>query len=179
MSLTDLLAAVAEDTPAPGAGSAAAWTGALAAALLEMVAGYAGAHAAARRAPELRARLLEAGKEELHAYEPVLAAARLEPGDPSREALLLTALSDASDSPLAIARAATEVAELAAAVAAQSKPALRGDAIAGVLLADAAAQAAARLVEINLARRGVDARLSEALELRERAGRARGQVGGS
>jgi glutamate formiminotransferase/formiminotetrahydrofolate cyclodeaminase len=176
LPLAELLSAVSDESPAPGAGSAAAWTGALAAALLEMAARFAGIGDAVERARALRSQLLASGEEELRSYEPVLAAARLDPSDPAREQRLREALSRASEAPLAIARSAAEVAELAAGVAARSKPALRGDAIAGVLLAEAASRSAARLVEINLIDSGGDPRLAEASELRSRLAAAREQV---
>ena len=122
--LAELLSALSERSPAPGAGCASAWSGALAAALLEMVAAFAGADEAAARAPVLRARLLECGERELRSYEPVLAALRCDRSDPIRAQRLEEALSNASEAPLAIAPAATEVAELAAQVAAESKRAL-------------------------------------------------------
>ena len=175
-SLGELLSALSEPSPAPGAGSAAAWAGALAAALLEMTAAITGAQGAAGRASFLRAQLLASGDEELTSYEPVLAAARLEAGDPTRDARLQAALSDACEAPLSIARAAAEVAELAADVAAQSKPEVRGDAIAGVLLAEAANQSAARLVEINLRDRSTNPRLAEVAKLKDRAAAARDRV---
>jgi formiminotetrahydrofolate cyclodeaminase len=174
-SLAELLRAVSERSPAPSAGSAAAWSGALAASLLEMAAGYAGTEDAAR-ARELRGQLLEAGERDLSAYEPVLAATRLDPGDPSRAERLGDALSRASEPPLMIARAAAEVAERAAAVAGQSSAPLAGDALAGVLLAEAAAQSAARLVEINISARRDDPRLGEVARLVERAAAARART---
>ncbi|MBV8942910.1 MAG: cyclodeaminase/cyclohydrolase family protein, partial [Solirubrobacterales bacterium] len=88
-------------------------------------------------------------------------------------ARLAAALSEASRAPLAIARASTQVAELAARIAEMSKPELAGDAIAAVLLAEASSRAAARLVEINLAQRPEDPRLAVVDELVERAGTAR------
>ena len=133
-----------------------------------MVAGFAAADDVAGRAHGLREQLLKAAERELHGYEPVLAAARQQDRD--------EALSAASDTPLAIARACAEVAELAAGVASQSKPALKGDAVAGVLLAEAATRAAARLVEINLKSQPEDRRLAEAASLSERAARAREQA---
>lgn len=153
-SLRELLDAVAAHTPAPGAGCVAAWVGAFAAALLQMVAAYAGNDEIVARAAELRAELVAAGEQELHAYEPVLEARRLPADDPTRAEKLEAALKSASDSPKAIARAASEVAELAASVADASKPDVRGDALTGELLASAAACAAAALVEINSASGG-------------------------
>lgn len=141
-----------------------------------MTATFAGVDDAAGRAAVLRAALLDSGEEELSSYEPVLAATRLDAGDPAREQRLREALSGASDAPLAIARAAADVAERAAAVAAQSTAALRGDAIAAVLLAEAATQSAARLVEINLRAGCRDRRLVEAARCRDRSAAARERV---
>jgi formiminotetrahydrofolate cyclodeaminase len=53
-----------------------------------------------------------------------------------------------------------------------SNPAVRGDALAGVLVAEAATAAAASLVEINLAGRD-DADLARARDARRRAQEAR------
>lgn len=130
-----------------------------------MVAAFAGAEEASARARALRAELLDAGERELHSYGPVLAAA-----SPNARA---EALAAASETPLAIARAAAEVAERAAEVWGQSSPALRGDAAAAVLLAEASAHGAARLVEINLKARPEDPRLAEVAQLRDRAAAAR------
>jgi formiminotetrahydrofolate cyclodeaminase len=171
--LAELLAALAERSPAPGGGAAAAWCGALAAALLEMAAEFVGAGEAAGRAAALRARLLEAGEADLRCYEPVLSAMRLAADDPARAERLDRALSAACEPPLEVARGAAEVAELAASVTAGSKAAVRGDALAGVVLAEAAVRAAAELVEVNV---GDDPRRTEAAQLAERAARIRAQA---
>ena len=163
---------MAERTPAPGGGSAAAWCGALGAALTEMAAKFAQDDEAASRASALREQLLGAGEADMRAYEPVLDAMRLPADDPARDERLARALSAACETPLAVARAAAEVAELAAAVAARGKASVRGDALAGAVLAEAAVRAAARLVEINLDGRGDDPRLAEVAELRKRAANA-------
>jgi formiminotetrahydrofolate cyclodeaminase len=65
------------------------------------------------------------------------------------------------------------VAELAASVADDSTPAVRGDAVAAVVLAEAAVRAAAQLVEINLRDRREDPRRAEAGRLGELAARVR------
>jgi formiminotetrahydrofolate cyclodeaminase len=138
-----------------------------------MVSSFAHDPDAAARATAARAELLAAGERELTGYEPVLEAWRLPDQDPSRRQRLETALSEASEAPLAIARAAAEVAELGARVAEISRPDLAGDAIASVLLAEASSRAAARLVQINLAQRVDDPRMAIVDELIERAGAAR------
>lgn len=171
-----LLVDLAAQTPAPGGGCASAWAGALAAALTEMVAGFAGDPQAAARAEALRTELLAAGERELSSYAPVLDAVRLPKSDPSRQQRLNSALSEASETPLSIVRASTEVAELAVGIAARSTSAVVGDAIAAAVLAEASSRSAARLVEINLARHGDDRRLAEVRELTSRSAAARDAV---
>jgi formiminotetrahydrofolate cyclodeaminase len=78
--------------------------------------------------------------------------------------------AEASKSPLEIARVAADLAELAAELATNGNPNLKGDAIAGALLAEAAAQSAARLVAINLTDGPV---VYEAAAFAARAGAAR------
>ncbi len=163
-------------SPAPGGGSASAWAGALSAALLEMAASFADDPEVVRRAETLQERLLACGERELRSYAPVLDAMRLSAGDPAREERVRSALSDASETPFEIAEVATEVAELAASVASRSKPSLAGDAIAGALLAEAVAQAASRLVEINLDGSPGDPRLKRVDELARQALAARESV---
>ena len=170
--LARFLEEVADPRPAPGGGTSAGCTCALAAALVEMAAAIARAEGAAR-ARALRERALELAEQELSSYEPVLVAVRLPRDDPARGARLEAALSDASGPPLAIAEAAAETAELGAEVAAASSPSVRGDAVTGAVLAEAAAAAAASLVEINLSGRTGDERLERAREARRRAGQAR------
>jgi methenyltetrahydrofolate cyclohydrolase len=104
----------------------------------------------AERAAGLRARALELAEIELHAYDPVLEALRLPREDPARADRVRAARDRASESPLGIAGVGAELAELAADLARTGNRNLAGDAIAGALLAEAAAQAAARLVAINL-----------------------------
>jgi formiminotetrahydrofolate cyclodeaminase len=183
--LRDLLEDVAAATPAPGGGSSAALTCALAAGLVEMVAAITlrrGGDAAAglqrlrERAGALRGQAGELAQLELDAYAPVLEASRRPADDPTRELQVDAALSDAAESPLAIARAAAEVAELAAEAVRLGPEPLRGDAIAGVLLAEAAVAAAGQLVAINLAARSHDERLQELECLRRRAAQAREDV---
>jgi formiminotetrahydrofolate cyclodeaminase len=182
--LSELLEEVAAERPAPGGGCSAAWACGLAAGLVEMSAAftlaqprYGERHARMAeiqtRVRDLRARVVELAEEELHAYEPVLAALRLPAEDPDRAARREAALSAAAGSPFAVAEAAAEVAELAAETARSGNRHLEGDAITGALLAEAACRAAARLVEINLTGHADDGRRDQVAGLARRAWAAR------
>ena len=155
-----------EDTPAPGGGTSSAVTVALAAALVEMSARIGDdsgdSSDSADRAAELRADALRLAEQELTSYAPVLEAKT--PADRT------TALDGASEPPAQIAEAAADVAELGVTVAGSASPAVRGDALTGVILAEAAAAAAARLVETNITSGPVFDRAREAAE---RASKAR------
>jgi methenyltetrahydrofolate cyclohydrolase len=175
--LRHVLESFAARTPAPGGGCAAALSGALGAGLVEMAARFTGGREqAAGEAAALRGELLAEAERELHAYEPVLEALALDAGDPAREAALGEALSAAAESPMAIARAALEAAQLGAEIAHTGNRHLVGDAITGALLAEAACCAAARLAQINLARVPSDPRLDEAVALTRQAAAAREQA---
>ena len=177
--LTELLGQLAARTPAPGGGAALAFAGALAAALTEMAAAFAAtrkpaapdvnAEHIAERAATLRLRLLELADEDAAVFLTVLEA--------TDSAARSQAHSAAADPPLEIARAAAEIAELASAIAvAPGNEQLVGDAITAVALGEAATQAAARLVELNLSRQPADLRVSEARELKARAEQARAET---
>jgi methenyltetrahydrofolate cyclohydrolase len=182
--LRELLDDVAAPSPAPGGGSSAAVACALAAGLVEMTvavtrgreddAGDAPRWAQlAERAAALRAQAAALAECELTAYAPVIEALRLPAADAGRAERIDAALSDAAESPLAIAAAAADVAELALEAARDGTVQLEGDARAGVLLADGACQAAAGLAAINLSRRPRDPRHGELAALTARAAQAR------
>jgi methenyltetrahydrofolate cyclohydrolase len=186
-SLQTLLDELAAASPAPGGGCAAAWACALAASLVQMSATFTirrPEHGGLRqrmaeieaRAGALRERATELGERELHAYGPVLVALRLPEEDPDRAREIEAALSEAAEAPLALTRVGAEVATLALEAAQTGTARLRGDAIAAVLLAEGACQAAARLVAINLAGRPGDDRLAELAHLTERAAAIRAAV---
>ena len=122
----------------------------MAAALVEMAARFAGEWDMAHRARDQRTRALDLAEVELNAYEPVLEALRIPRDDPERPGRLAAARTDASQSPLEVAQLGAELAEMGADIAIAGNPNLAGDAIAGALLAEAAAQAGAKLVAINL-----------------------------
>jgi formiminotetrahydrofolate cyclodeaminase len=152
--LTEVLGRFAARTPAPGGASAAAVACAMAAALVEMAAGFAGevggAGAAGDRAAQLRQRAVELADLDLASYRPVLEALRRGTDDPARPDALAAALSAATEVPLEVARVSAEVSALAAGLADTGSRHLIGDATTAAVLAHAACQAATVLVQINL-----------------------------
>lgn len=158
---------LASDEPAPGGGSTAALSAAMAAALVAMAArlstgrrsdGRVGdAAAIAETADGLRRRALTLADEDAAAYGRVLAAYRRagddDPG--GRTGAIRAALEAASTVPLEVAELAAEAAILGARLVEDGNPNLEGDANAGVELGRAAARAAARLVEINVRQGGL------------------------
>jgi len=133
----ELLAALGERTPTPASGGATALTGALAAALTELAARFAGDDDAVARARALQARLVELADEDAVAYEAFMA----DRNDETRARII--------EVPEEIAAHADEVASLAESVRAQLTSSVAGDAEAAVELARAAARFARRLAELN------------------------------
>jgi len=179
--LAALLDVVASTDPAPGGGSSAAIAAALAAALLEMSAGFELAREnppaeidgdLPERAGELRERELALADQDLSSYAGVLDAQRLPADHPERADRLAAALADASRAPSSAISAPASAIATGARVTVVSNPAVRGDALTGVLIAEAATAAAASLVEINLAGRD-DADLARVRDARRRAQAAR------
>ncbi len=165
-SLEDFVASVAASTPTPGGGSVVAHTGALAAALVEMVAGLTvgrkkyvevedAMRAVASRASELSQRLNELVALDAQSYAAVSAAYKLPRETPEqqqkRAAAITAALVGASEVPLETARAAAEVATLAETAASKGNTNAVSDAGVAALLAEAACRGAAYNVRINLA----------------------------
>ena len=164
-SVSRFVSAVGGATAAPpGGGSVAASAGALAAALTRMVAGLTAgrpryAHVAGEmqqatdRASTLAAELTDLVRRDATAFDAVSAAYRLPKGTDEavsiRTAAIESAMVDATQSPLEIARAAADVAELAAHVAENGNRNAVADAAVAVLLAEAACRAAALTVRVN------------------------------
>lgn len=178
-TLSGFIEELAAETPAPGGGSTAAVVTTMAAGLAAMAARFSrehweGAAGAIAQAETLRARAAPLARADAEAYENVLAALRM-PKDLEpevRDSLLGEAFSRAAEVPLQIAAAAADVADLGAVLAEEGNPNLRGDAVAAALLAEAAARAAANLVEINLGTTEGDERVERARALAEAAGNA-------
>ena len=169
--LEEFLDAIASDEPAPGGGAVAAVVVAMAAGLVAMAARFslerwADAAGVVERADALRRRVAPLGPADSQAYGDVLTAMRL-PKDVKpevRDTTLANALARAAEIPLTIAKEASEVAVLAALVAENGNPNLRGDAVAGAVLAEGGARAAANLVAINLGTSAPDERVDRARE---------------
>jgi len=179
-SFAALLERVASSDPIPGAGPAAAWTCALAAALVEMVcavmARREGDEDTARtdrgeRAAAIRAAALALAGRDMDAYREVLAVRSS--GDAS---LRRAALAAAADPPLAIAQAAAELTALAAEAFDGARGGVRGEAACAALLAEAATRAAAAIVSFNLAGDPGDPRRAQAAELTLAAAAQRARV---
>ena len=164
-SVSGFLASVASSNPVPGGGSVAAHAGALAAALAQMVAGltigkkkYAAVDAemkeAALKAVALGNQLAALVKRDAAAYALVSEAYKLpkEPADAAarRSETVTNALLKAAEVPLETARAAVEVAQLAALLAEKGNTNAVTDAGVATLLAVAAARGAAYNVRVNV-----------------------------
>jgi len=169
------LDALAARAPAPAGGSAAALVLAQAAALCAKSARLSERQLSAGRAARLTGEaeqvLVSAASlidEDPRAYADVLRARRRAgqaEGSADAAAGLAAALSAAADVPLRIVELSVPVSAIAAMLAAEGNPGLRGDALAAGLLARAAAEAAAGLVRINLAGAPGDARHARADQL--------------
>ena len=164
-SVSGFVASVASSNPVPGGGSVAAHAGALGAALAQMVAGltigkkkYAAVDAemkeAALKAAALGNQLAALVKRDADAYAHVSEAYKLpkEPADAAarRSEAVTNALLKAAEVPLETARAAAEVAQLAAMVAEKGNSNAVTDAGVAALLAHAAAKGAAYNVRVNI-----------------------------
>jgi glutamate formiminotransferase / formiminotetrahydrofolate cyclodeaminase len=164
-SLSGFVASVASSTPVPGGGSVAAHAGALAAALAQMVIGltigkkkYASVDAemkeAALKAVSLGNTLASLVKRDAEAYSLVSEAHKLpkEPADAAarRSQTVTNALLKAAEVPLETARAAVEVAEIAALVAEKGNTNAITDAGVAALLAEAACKGADYNVRVNV-----------------------------
>jgi len=135
--LAELLDRIGARTPAPASGAAAAYTGALATALVELAARFSGDDEALARALALRARLLELADEDAEAYADFMRTRSDE--DRSRTIEI----------PVAVAAAAEEAAALAERLAAHGRESVRGDALVAAELARAAGRSASLLADLN------------------------------
>ena len=162
-TLADFLARAAARQPAPGGGSAAALTVALSAALAAMTARFSaqqagGSEELASQADQLRHHAAALVDEDARAYQAVVDTRR---GSGAGSSTAREPMHHAAMVPLQICELAGQTATLAARLAMDGNPNLRGDAITAALLAEAAARSAASLVRINTAVGAPDAGLSQ------------------
>jgi glutamate formiminotransferase/formiminotetrahydrofolate cyclodeaminase len=161
-TLDGWLEELAAGSAVPGGGRAAALAGALAGALVTMVArlttgrpAYAAVHtrvaAILAESDALRAQLRRLVDDDAAAYARVSAAYRLPKGSPARRRAVDEALVGAVQTPLAMARGAARLIALAQEIAAIGNPNARSDAHVAVALARAAVAGAVENVRVNVA----------------------------
>src|SRR5437588_952594 len=161
-SLDGWLEDLAGGGPVPGGGSAAALAGALAGALVAMVARLtvgrkayaAGGRPAApvpREADTLRAELRRLVDDDAAAYTKVSAAYAIQKSDPARSRAIDAALAGAAQPPLEVARRAARLVTLAREIAAIGNKNARSDAKVAAALARAAVAGAIENVRVNVA----------------------------
>ncbi len=186
---------LAAPTPTPGGGSAAAYSAALAAGLVSMVAGLtvskkkyaevAGEMKSLReRAEKLRGELTRAIAEDSKAFEAVMAAFRLPKNTPEQEAACTAAIEEATlhaaEVPLRVARQAVEIMSLAERCAVVGNLNAISDAAAAVSIARSALISAGYNVRINVdslqKKNGGAALVLEVEALEARAARINRQV---
>jgi glutamate formiminotransferase/formiminotetrahydrofolate cyclodeaminase len=153
---------LAGGAPVPGGGSAAALAGALAAALVAMVArltigrkAYAAAEQRMRQvlaeAEALRGQLRRLVDDDAAAYAKVSAAYKLAKDDPRRRRAVDEALVGAAEVPLVVARGANRLIALARDVEANGNRNASSDAGVAAALARAALEGAVENVRVNVA----------------------------
>lgn len=165
MTLEQFLDDLASAAPAPGGGSAAAMSGAVAAALVAMVArltigrkNYQDVSAEFEsilpRAETLRAELYALMRDDADAYTGVMEAYQLpkesDDDKTARKNAIQAALMNATHVPLLVAHKCAEVLDMSRTAAAKCNKNAASDAGAGALLAEAGLRAALLNVEINL-----------------------------
>ncbi len=166
---------LAAPTAAPGGGSAACYAGAMSAAVVEMCAGLAakkekpGAQEILAPAADLRRAFLQQADLDAASFEVVMAAYR-EPKDAEgRKERIAEALKGAALSPLATLDLVLRLLELIRATEAVVPNSARSDWESAVVFAGAAADVAARNVQINLDGAADASELKAALKEREAA----------
>jgi glutamate formiminotransferase/formiminotetrahydrofolate cyclodeaminase len=164
LDLRQTLESLAAPRSAPAGGSAAALCGALAAAVTVKVARLSEQAGLAAQAAALGARLADLAPSDALAFAAARAALSTasEGGDERRDFALGRVLDRSSAVPLEIAEACADVAAVAGELARTGHDDTRPDAAVAAVLAAAAAHAAVRLVEVNLAVGADDARAKRA-----------------
>ena len=165
LTVNDFLKQLSSDAPAPGGGSASALAGALAAALVNMVANLTRGKEKfaevedemvklAQDAEDIRQQLMSLMEEDTKAFQQVMSAFRLpketENEKKQRQDKIQEAMIYAAEVPLKTAQTALKVLELAQIAAEKGNPNAASDAGVATLLAWAAVEGAALNVKTNL-----------------------------
>jgi methenyltetrahydrofolate cyclohydrolase len=180
LSLPALLEELAAPRAVPGSGSALAAALAAAAAVVQMAArvstdGWPDAAGVAAQAELLRERAAGLVDEDADAYRRAVEAQAAPATDPSaerRDFALGRAVAAAAEPPLALVRAAADLAELCAAGCERVSSAVQADVAAAAELAAGVARGAGTLVAVNLTALPGDARVAEAAALAAAASEA-------
>ncbi len=164
-TVKELLDAFSSASPTPGGGSAAALSGAVAAALLAMVAGMpktrngtpedrAALDAVLSTVTRLKTMLVDLIDRDAAAYDLVVAAYRLpkvtDEDKAARTSAIRRAMRVATEVPMETARAAAALVALATIVAEHGNPSAKTDAAVAVQMAMTACVGAVANVEVNL-----------------------------
>jgi formiminotetrahydrofolate cyclodeaminase len=158
LRLEDFLGALSSGDPTPSAGSAAAVVAALAAGLCAMAARLSPGLAARSglmitESEQLRDAAVVLAQADAEAYGRLLTERRspVEQDAQGRTARIADALAQATAVPVELCRTSARIAQLAAELAADGNPNVRGESIAAAVLAAATADAAGALVTLNAA----------------------------
>jgi methenyltetrahydrofolate cyclohydrolase len=172
-SVGDLIDVLAQEE-APGGGSAAAVTVAMAAGLVVMVAQASKDHwpeagGAIGQAETFRARVAPLAQADAEVYRDAVTILRRreEVSERYRDQTLRDALERSAEIPTRIAEAGADLACLAALLVENGNPEVRADAVVACVLAEGGARAAATLVETNLGATQDDARVRHVRSLVE------------
>lgn len=150
----EFLTEVSSSSPTPGGGSAAAVTGATAAALVEMVANLSKETNELKKlgtkAQKLRKQLLNLADEDAAAFDKVMQGFRIPKGQKGRKTKIQRAFKFATEVPLTTAQISKEVLDMAATMAKKGNKNAISDAKTAKYLAKAAISSALENVKINL-----------------------------
>ncbi|MBQ7733923.1 MAG: cyclodeaminase/cyclohydrolase family protein [Synergistaceae bacterium] len=164
-TIDDFLADLASDSPAPGGGAAAALSGAMAAALVSMVANLTRGRAkysefndlaeeAAKEAESLRLALIQCINKDMSAFDGVMDAIKMPKTTDSEKAKRSEALQEAYKTailaPVETINNCLEVMKLAVKLTGKSNPNVASDLRAAAINAQAGIDTALENVEINL-----------------------------
>jgi formiminotetrahydrofolate cyclodeaminase len=153
--IKDFLDDLSSKQPTPGGGATAALAGAMASALVSMVAKLSVAKKEdfkeiEEKAEELRKELLSLADEDCHAFESVMKAYRIDKSKPERERKIQEALKEAAELPMETAGKAVEIVKMASFCAREGNQSAVSDARVAIELGTAAVYGALENVRINL-----------------------------